>query len=116
MRIPNLAPSGACNAIRPSGPAKVSALRGRSALDLELMTRVVAAADRNAFNTLALHYAPRLKAWLMFRGENDATSEDIVQDVLATVWHKAATFDGSKASFSTWVYRLTRNQIGRAHV
>ena len=46
----------------------------------------------------------------MFRGENDATSEDIVQDVLATVWHKAATFDGSKASFSTWVYRLTRNR------
>lgn len=102
--------SGAICGSKSKIPAKVSALPGRSALDGELMSRVVTSADRDAFNALAMHYAPRLKAWLMHRGEGDSTSEDIVQDVLAAVWQKAASFDGAKASFSTWVYRMTRNR------
>jgi RNA polymerase sigma-70 factor (ECF subfamily) len=46
----------------------------------------------------------------MHRGEGDSTSEDIVQDVLTAVWQKAESFDSTKASFSTWVYRMTRNR------
>jgi RNA polymerase sigma-70 factor, ECF subfamily len=110
MRSSNLAPSGANHGAKTKGPAKVSALPGRTALDAELMVRIVTSADRSAFDDLTLHYAPRLKAWLLNRGEGDATSEDIVQDVLVSVWQKAASFDGSKASFSTWVYRMTRNR------
>lgn len=92
------------------GPARVSPLPGRAETDRNLVARIVSSADRAAFNTLALHYAPRLKAWLLNRGESDATSEDIVQDVLVSVWQKADRFDAGKASFSTWVYRLTRNR------
>lgn len=110
MRSVTSAQSGAIHGIKPKSLAKVSALPGRSALDGELMSRVVSSADREAFNTLALHYAPRLKAWLVHRGEGDSTSEDIVQDVLTALWQKAASFDSSKASFSTWVYRMTRNR------
>ncbi|MEZ6011538.1 MAG: sigma-70 family RNA polymerase sigma factor [Hyphomonas sp.] len=110
MRIPNLAPSGTVYDAKTAGPATVSALPGRSDLDSELMSRVTHSADREAFNQLAMHYAPRLKAWLMHRGEGDATAEDIVQDVMVSVWQKAASFDRSKATFSTWVYRLTRNR------
>ena len=73
------------------------------------MARVVAAGDRAAFSELAVHYGPRLKAWLMKRGEGDAGAEDVVQEVLVTVWRKAGLFDESKATFSTWVFRLTRN-------
>lgn len=110
MRQLNLAPSGVVDDAKIAGPAKVSALPGRSEADRDLMDRIVKSADRDAFNALALHYAPRLKAWLAHRGENDATSEDIVQDVLVTVWQKASSYDASKATFSTWVYRLTRNR------
>ena len=74
------------------------------------MNRIVSSADKDAFSALALHYGPRLKAWLMHRGESDATSEDVVQDVLTSVWQKAGSFDCTKASFSTWVYRMTRNR------
>ena len=109
MRSVTSVQSGAIRGSKSKSPAKVSALPGRSALDGELMLRVVHSADREAFNALAVHYAPRLKAWLMHRGEGDSTSEDIVQDVLTAVWQKADRFDSAKASFSTWVYRLTRN-------
>ena len=110
MRSATFTRSGAIYGGKSNSQAKVSALPGRASLDGELMSRVVSSGDRAAFNTLALHYAPRLKAWLMHRGESDATSEDIVQDVLAAVWQKAGSFDRSKASFSTWVFRMTRNR------
>jgi len=109
MQLSNPAPTGAIYDADTPGTAKVTPLPGRADLDRDLMVRV-ASADRAAFNSLALHYAPRLKAWLMHRGESDATSEDIVQDVLVSVWQKADRFDARKASFSTWVYRLTRNR------
>jgi len=110
MQSVTSAQPGAIGGSKSKSPAKVSALPGRSALDGELMSRVVTSADRDAFNALAVHYAPRLKAWLMHRGEGDSTSEDIVQDVLTAVWQKAESFDSAKASFSTWVYRMTRNR------
>nr|WP_321441282.1 sigma-70 family RNA polymerase sigma factor [uncultured Hyphomonas sp.] len=110
MQSVTSAQPGAIGGSKSKSPAKVSALPGRSALDGELMSRVVTSADRDAFNALAVHYAPRLKAWLMHRGEGDSTSEDIVQDVLTAVWQKAESFDSTKASFSTWVYRMTRNR------
>ena len=90
--------------------AAVTALPGRGEKDAGLMARVRATGDRAAFGELARHYGPRLKAWLMKRGEGAETAEDVVQDVLIAAWRKAALFDPEKASFSTWLFRLTRNR------
>lgn len=90
--------------------ASVSAMPGRGDADAALVRRVGDHRDRSALDTLASHYAPRLKAWLMHRGEQAHTAEDIVQDVMVTVWLKASMFDQSRGSFSTWAYRLTRNR------
>ena len=38
-------------------------------------------------------------------------AEDLVQDVFLSVWRSAASFDSSRASFATWVYRITRNRV-----
>lgn len=46
----------------------------------------------------------------MARGAGDATAEDVVQDVMLKVWTGAHMFDPAKASFATWVYRMTRNR------
>lgn len=92
------------------GTASVSALPGRVARDTELMALVAGAGDRAAFEELARHYAPRLVAWLVHRGEAGATAEDIVQEVLIAVWRKASLFDPGKASFSAWLHRITRNR------
>jgi len=103
-------PAGLADASASSAPASVSALPGRSQLDRDLMHRVAQQADRAAFSELAGHYAPRLKAWLMHRGEESATAEDIVQDVFVSVWRKADQYNARKASFSTWVFQITRNR------
>lgn len=68
--------------------------------------------ERNARSLSELFeiYGPKLKGWLMARGVGNGTAEDIVQDVMIKVWTGAHMFDPAKASFATWVYRMTRNK------
>ena len=68
-----------------------------------LMLAVRDGRDRAAFAALFRHFAPRLKSYLMKSGASAPKAEDCVQDVMATVWHKAAQFDPERAAVSTWV-------------
>jgi RNA polymerase sigma factor (sigma-70 family) len=34
-----------------------------------------------------------------------STAEELVQDVFLKVWRSSRTFDSSRSSFSTWLYR-----------
>src|SRR5215218_7330482 len=36
-------------------------------------------------------------------------AEELVQDVFLKVWRSSRTFDSSRSSFSTWLYRVTRS-------
>jgi RNA polymerase sigma-70 factor (ECF subfamily) len=36
-------------------------------------------------------------------------AEELVQEVFLKVWRSSRTFDPSRGSFSTWLYRITRN-------
>jgi RNA polymerase sigma-70 factor, ECF subfamily len=38
-----------------------------------------------------------------------ATAEELVQDVFLKMWRSSRTFDASRGSFSTWLYRVTRS-------
>jgi RNA polymerase sigma factor (sigma-70 family) len=38
-----------------------------------------------------------------------SSAEELVQDVFLKVWRSARTFDASRSSFSTWLYRVTRS-------
>ncbi len=66
--------------------------------------------DRGAFTRLFDHFAPRLKAYLIRLGTDAALAEEIVQDVMSTLWRKAQLFDPAKSSLSTWLYRIARNR------
>ncbi len=66
--------------------------------------------DREAFTRLFDHFAPRLNAYLIRLGSDHALAEEIVQDVMSTLWRKAALFDPAKSSLSTWLYRIARNR------
>jgi RNA polymerase sigma-70 factor (ECF subfamily) len=37
-------------------------------------------------------------------------AEELVQDAFTNVWRRALSFDSSRASFATWLYRITRNR------
>lgn len=66
--------------------------------------------DRAAFLRLFDHFGPRLKAMLIRGGLRDGSAEDVVQDVMLAVWHKAAQFDPHRAGASAWIYRIARNR------
>lgn len=79
----------------------------RDAIWLE---RIANTQDAKALSDLFEVYGPKLKGWLMARGVGSGTAEDIIQDVMIKVWTRAELFDPAKASFATWIYRMTRNR------
>ncbi|WP_206078379.1 sigma-70 family RNA polymerase sigma factor [Poseidonocella sp. HB161398] len=66
--------------------------------------------DQEAFAELFRHFAPRVKGMLMKAGSDAATAEECAQEVMATVWNKAAQFDPARASLATWIYTIARNR------
>ncbi|RKT35023.1 RNA polymerase sigma-70 factor (ECF subfamily) [Roseovarius halotolerans] len=66
--------------------------------------------DSEAFAALFDFFAPRLKAFIMRSGLSAHQSEEIVQDVMLTVWRKAAMFDPHRAQVSAWIYQIARNR------
>lgn len=66
--------------------------------------------DRIAFAELFDHFAPRLKGFIMRSGTSAPQAEEIVQDVMLTVWRKAALFDPHRAQVSAWIYQVARNR------
>ena len=65
--------------------------------------------DRLAFERLFRHFGPRLKTFLMRRGLNALTAEEIVQETMLSVWRKASYFDAGRAGVATWIFSIARN-------
>ncbi|WP_308910990.1 sigma-70 family RNA polymerase sigma factor [Pseudokordiimonas caeni] len=75
-----------------------------------LIARIATAGDRTAFAELFAWYGPRLKAFALKGGLEDSAADDLVQDVMLTVWRKAGLFDPAKAAASTWIFTILRNR------
>lgn len=76
----------------------------------ELLTRVATAQDKQAFGQIFDHFAPRLNSYMRKLGADAGQAEELVQEVMLTVWRKAPSFDATKAGASTWVYTIARNK------
>jgi RNA polymerase sigma-70 factor (ECF subfamily) len=76
----------------------------------ELILRIARHEDRAAFGALFSHFAPRVKAYLARLGTDRASAEDLMQDVMLTVWRRAVTYDRSQASVATWIFTIARNK------
>lgn len=66
--------------------------------------------DRKAFEELFDYFAPRIKSYLLRLGLQSQQAEDVTQDVMIVLWHKAGLFDPAKSSLSTWLFRIARNR------
>lgn len=75
-----------------------------------LAARVAQARDRAAFAALFDHFAPRLNGYLRRLGLDAGAAEEIVQETMIVLWHKAGLFDPRKSSLATWLYRVARNR------
>lgn len=74
------------------------------------LARVAETRDRAAFAQLFGHFAPRLKGYLIRLGADAGTAEELVQDVMLTVWRSADRFDPAQAGVATWIYTIARNR------
>ena len=74
-----------------------------------LVARVAGARDRAAFAALFDHFAPRVKSYMMRLGAAGEQAEELAQETLLLVWHKAAQFDPARAGAATWVFTIARN-------
>jgi len=75
-----------------------------------LISRIASFKDKTAFSELFKLVGPRIKGYLMKLGSSDVAAEDLLQEVMLTVWRKSETFDRSKAAVSTWLFTIARNK------
>jgi RNA polymerase sigma-70 factor, ECF subfamily len=87
-----------------SGPTN-----GSEPTDAELIA-AVAERDRAAFGLLFDRYAVRIKAFMLRTGAAEADADEIAQDVMVSIWRRAASFDPARAAPSTWIFAIARNR------
>ena len=97
---------GLSNIPEPGGQTPLSAHRGIMA---DLLQRIAERADPAAFRELYEAYGPRVKAYMMRKGADAATAEDLAQETLLTVWRKAELYDPERASAGAWIFTIARN-------
>lgn len=69
-----------------------------------------APADEPGFRRVFEHYAPRLRGYFLRHGASVALCDELVQEVMLTVWKKGELFDPERGSLSTWIYTIARNR------
>jgi RNA polymerase sigma-70 factor, ECF subfamily len=76
----------------------------------ESLLRRVTREDDEALSELYDRYGGLIYSMgLKLLGER-SLAEDLVQDVFISVWRNARSFDATRASFATWIYRIARNR------
>ena len=90
--------------------AKVLKTAANDVLLTDLIGKVAKSKDKQAFSEFFALVAPRVKGYLMKLGSSDIIAEDLLQEVMLTVWKRAETFDRSKAAVSTWLFTIARNK------
>jgi RNA polymerase sigma-70 factor (ECF subfamily) len=75
----------------------------------DLLQRLAATGDVEAFRELFQAYAPRVKSYMMRQGSDPNMAEELAQETLLTVWRKARLYSGEKGSPSTWIFTIARN-------
>jgi RNA polymerase sigma-70 factor (ECF subfamily) len=75
----------------------------------DLIGRIAASGDRDAFRLLFEHFAPRIKGLMLRAGARKEEAEEIAQDTLLAVWRKAAQFDPASQGAPAWIFTIARN-------
>lgn len=75
----------------------------------DVIGRIAAHGDRDAFRLLFEHFAPRVKGLMLKAGASGEEAEEIAQDTLLAVWRKAAQFDPASAGAPAWIFTIARN-------
>lgn len=67
--------------------------------------------DDDFFTALYQQYMPRIFHFFNSKIQNETEAEDLTSNVFIKVLEKRSSFDPDKASFTTWIFTITRNQL-----
>jgi RNA polymerase sigma-70 factor, ECF subfamily len=91
------------------GTRSVMSHREDELSDEQLMDRLAGPEVEAALSALYDRYSRTVfGVGLKLLGDR-SLAEELVQEVFLRVWRSSRTFDPSRGSFSTWLYRVTRN-------
>jgi RNA polymerase sigma-70 factor (ECF subfamily) len=82
--------------------------RSADVCDAELLARS-AAGDRRAFDRIVARYGPLALRLAARIAPDRHSAEDIAQEAMVRIWHRAGDFDARRARFTTWLYRIVVN-------
>ena len=71
---------------------------------------LIAGGDERALSELYDRYSRPVYATGVRLLGDAQLAEELVQDAFTNVWRSAGSFDPSRASFATWLYRIARNR------
>jgi len=73
--------------------------------DEELVARVVAQGDRQAFGELVSRHQSRIRGWLRSLTRDPALADDLAQDTFLRAWDKLPGFTG-RGRFAAWLMQV----------
>lgn len=83
----------------------------------EIRQLLAAGREREAFERIVQTYQSKVYHLALSMTRDQATAKDLAQEAFLRVWKALPRYDG-RASFSTWIYAITRNvcltEISRA--
>ena len=77
---------------------------------LDKLLKDIALGNRQAFEKLYRDSSPQLFAICLRIVSQRSEAEDVLQEVFATVWRKAAQFDVDRAGAMSWLAMIARNK------
>lgn len=78
--------------------------------DCDTLLAAIGKGDEAAYRLLVERHIDRAYGVALRILDNQADAEDVVQDVFLKVWTHRGRWEGGKAKFSTWLYRVVTNR------
>src|SRR5215218_1920026 len=94
---------------RQRSPGRVMTQRADEPSDEQLMTDLDGPGVEAALSKLYDRYSRTVFGVGLKILSDRSLAEELVQEVFLKVWRSSGTFDPSRGSFSTWLFRVTRS-------
>ena len=75
-----------------------------------ILLREISEGNRDAFKEFYFHYSPRIGRFLMKMLKSHERVEEVMNDVMLTIWRSAGKFDPEKGRFTTWLFGIAHNK------
>lgn len=76
-----------------------------------LIKRVQDKGDSDAASKLIANYYLDIYMYVIKQTKNEELSKDLTQDICIAILRSIESFDVKKASFKTWIYKISSNKI-----